>query len=37
MCYFERKRYQEVAVELGISSSYVKKLMMKALKLLREG
>ena len=36
MCYFERKRYQEVAVELGISSSYVKKLMMKALKLLRE-
>ena len=31
------RHLQEVAVELGISSSYVKKLMMKALKLLREG
>ena len=35
MCYFERKRYQEVADELQISTSYVKKLIMKALSLLR--
>ena len=32
MCYFER--YQEVADELQISTSYVKKLIMKALSLL---
>ncbi len=35
MCYFERKRYQDVAAELNISTSYVKKLMMKALAELR--
>lgn len=35
-CYYENKKYQEVADEFGISVSGVKKHIMKALKLLRE-
>lgn len=35
-CYYENKKYQEVADEFGISVSGVKKHIVKALKLLRE-
>lgn len=35
-CYYENKKYQEVADEFGISVSGVKKHIMKALKRLRE-
>lgn len=35
-CYVERKRYKEVAEELGISQSTVKKYVMRALKTIRE-
>lgn len=35
-CYYENKKYQEVADEFGISVSGVKKHIMKALRLLRE-
>lgn len=34
-CYFEGKKYKEVALELGISESYVKKNIMLALRTLR--
>jgi RNA polymerase sigma-70 factor (ECF subfamily) len=34
-CYVERKKYREVAVELGISESAVKKHIMQALKFFR--
>jgi len=36
MCYLDRMKYREVAEELGISESTVKKHIMKALKTLRE-
>lgn len=35
-CYFNHKKYQEVAEEFGISINGVKKHIMKALRLLRE-
>ncbi|MCI1648707.1 MAG: RNA polymerase sigma-70 factor [Bacteroides sp.] len=35
-CYFNNKKYQEVAEVLGITSSAVKKHIMKALSILRE-
>lgn len=35
-CYYENKKYQEVAEKWGISTSGVKKHIMKALKMLRE-
>ena len=35
-CYVERKKYKEVAAELGISESAVKKHMMQALSFLRQ-
>ena len=35
-CYVERKKYKEVAEELNISKSAVKKHIMNALKTLRE-
>ena len=35
-CYFNRKKYAEVAEMLNISPSAVKKHVMKALRLLRE-
>lgn len=35
-CYYDNKKYQEVAEEFGISTSGVKKHIMKALKRLRE-
>ena len=35
-CYFNRKKYAEVAQALNISPSAVKKHVMKALRLLRE-
>ena len=35
-CYYENKKYQEVAENFGISTSGVKKHIMKALKMLRE-
>ena len=35
-CYYENKKYQEVAEEFGISTNGVKKHIMKALKMLRE-
>ena len=35
-CYYENKKYQEVAEDFGISTNGVKKHIMKALKMLRE-
>lgn len=35
-CYFHRKKYQEVADELNISVSAVRKHIVKALKVIRE-
>lgn len=35
-CYFDNKKYQEVAEEFGISINGIKKHIMKALRLLRE-
>lgn len=35
-CYYENKKYQEVADEFGISTNGVKKHIMKALRILRE-
>ena len=35
-CYLDRKKYKEVAGELGISMSMVKKHLSKALRLIRE-
>ncbi len=35
MCYFKKKKYKEVAEELDISTSYVKKLIMIALSHIR--
>ena len=35
-CYYENKKYKEVAEDFGISTSGVKKHIMKALKMLRE-
>lgn len=35
-CYVERKKYREVAEEMGISTSTVKKYVMRALKTIRE-
>lgn len=35
-CYFDNKKYQEVAEEFGISIHGIKKHIMKALRLLRE-
>lgn len=35
-CYFQQKKYREVAEELNISSSAVKKQLSKALQMLRE-
>ncbi|HEY9551177.1 MAG TPA: RNA polymerase sigma-70 factor [Prevotella sp.] len=35
-CYMEQKKYKEVASEMNISVSTVKKHMVKALKLIRE-
>lgn len=35
-CYVERKKYREVAEEMGISTSTVKKYIMRALKIIRE-
>ncbi len=35
-CYVDKKKYEEVAEELGVSTSAVKKHIMKALKTLRE-
>ena len=35
LCYFHKKKYKEVAEELGISTSYVKKLIMTALAHIR--
>ena len=35
-CYFHRKKYAEVAENIGISINAVKKHIMKALNLLRE-
>lgn len=35
-CYFHRRKYKEVAEELGITSDAVKKHIMKALRTLRE-
>ena len=35
-CYFDNKKYKEVAEKLGISISGVKKHIMKALRLLRD-
>ncbi len=36
LCYVERKKYREVAAELGISESAVKKHIMQALSYLRQ-
>lgn len=35
-CYVERKKYREVAEEMGISQSTVKKYVMRALRTIRE-
>ena len=35
-CYYENKKYQEVADEFGISTNGVTKHIMKALRLIRE-
>lgn len=35
-CYYENKKYQEVADEFGMSTNGIKKHIMKALKLIRE-
>lgn len=35
-CYFKGKKYADVAEELGISTSAVKKHIVQALKILRE-
>lgn len=35
-CYYENKKYREVADEFGISTNGVKKHIMKALKLIRQ-
>ena len=35
-CYYEKKKYQQVAEDFGMSTSGVKKHIMKALKMLRE-
>jgi len=35
-CYIDGKKYREVADEMGISISTVKKHMVKALKIIRE-
>lgn len=35
-CYIERKKYNEVAIELNISTNTVKKHITKAMQLLRE-
>lgn len=35
-CYYENKKYQEVAEEFGISTNGIKKHIMKALRLIRE-
>lgn len=35
-CYVERKKYKEVAEEFGISTSTVKKYMIRALKIINE-
>lgn len=35
-CFIERKKYKEVAVELGVSVNAVKKHIVKALHILRE-
>ncbi|MDY4645071.1 RNA polymerase sigma factor, partial [Prevotella sp.] len=36
LCYVERKKYREVAVELQISESAVKKHIMQALSYMRQ-
>ena len=36
LCYWEKKTYQQVAEQLGISSDTVKKHISKALRMLRE-
>lgn len=36
LCYVERKKYREVAAELGISESAVKKHIMQALSYMRQ-
>jgi RNA polymerase sigma factor (sigma-70 family) len=36
LCYWEKKTYQQVAGELGISPDTVKKHISKALRTLRE-
>ena len=36
LCYVERKKYREVAMELGISESAVKKHIMQALSYMRQ-
>ena len=36
MCYVQRKKYREVAEELGISESAVKKHIMQALSYMRQ-
>jgi len=35
-CYVEEKKYKQVAEEMGISVSTVKKHIIKALKIVRE-
>ena len=36
MCYFQKMKYRDVADELNISTSYVKKLIMAALSHIRK-
>lgn len=36
LCYFENKRYEEVAAIVGLSKDGVRKQMIKALGMLRE-
>lgn len=36
-CYVERKKYKEVAEQMGISTATVKKHIVKALKMMRQG